>query len=186
MNENILKKDFQLPKCDKKALGRFVLSFLLPNIVFLIVCFFLSAARPLINMDYIFPCLLLAFNNKFIRITGVILYVGVILSDAFTIITQFFQFLDLAALRDFLPFVFDAPKEYIFLYSLLGVLLIVLPLSAWILNKKAQKSYTVIFSVIVFVLFYLVGYMGNFKYIQKSNDSFVSDYFFLEFLQIKH
>ena len=179
MNENILKKDFQLPKCDKKALGRVVLSFFLPNIVFLIVCFFLSAARPLINIDYIFPCLLLAFNNKFIRITGVILYVGVILSDAFTIITQFFQFLDLAALRDFLPFVFDAPKEYIFLYSLLGVLLIVLPLSAWILNKKAQKSYTVIFSVIVFVLFYLVGYMGNFKYIQKSNDSFVSDYFYI-------
>ena len=179
MSENILKKDFQLPKCDKKALGRFILSFLLPNIVFLIACFFLSAARPLINIDYIFPCLLLVFNNKFIRITGVILYVGVILLDAFTIITQFFQFLDLAALRDFLPFVFDAPKEYIFLYSLLGVLLIVLPLSAWILNKKAQKTYAIIFSIIAFIVFYLFGYMGNFRYINKSNDSFVSDYFYI-------
>ena len=179
MASDILKKDFQLPKCDKKALGRFILSFLLPNIVFLIVCFFLSAARPLINIDYIFPCLLLVFNNKFIRITGVILYVGVILLDAFTIITQFFQFLDLAALRDFLPFVFDAPKEYIFLYSLLGVLLIVLPLSAWILNKKAQKTYAIIFSIIAFIVFYLFGYMGNFRYINKSNDSFVSDYFYI-------
>lgn len=179
MASDILKKDFQLPKCDKKTLGRFILSFLLPNIVFLITCFFLSAARPLINIDYIFPCLLLAFNNKFIRITGVILYVGVILLDAFTIITQFFQFLDLAALRDFLPFVFDAPKEYIFLYSLLGVLLIILPLSAWILNKKAQKTYAIIFSIIAFIAFYLFGYMGNFKYINKSNDSFVSDYFYI-------
>ena len=179
MSENILKKDFKLPNCDKKALGRFILSFLLPNIVFLITCFFLSAARPLINIDYIFPCLLLAFNNKFIRITGVLLYIVVILSDAFTIITQFFQFLDLAALRDFLPFVFDAPKEYIFLYSLLGVLLIVLPLTAWILNKKAQKTYAIIFSIIAFIVFYLLGYMGNFKYINKSNDSFVSDYFYI-------
>lgn len=179
MASDILKKDFQLPKCDKKALGRFILSFLLPNIVFLIVCFFLSAARPLINIDYIFPCLLLAFNNKFIRITGVLLYIVVILSDAFTIITQFFQFLDLAALRDFLPFVFDAPKEYIFLYSLLGVLLIILPLSAWILNKKAQKTYAMIFSIIAFIAFYLFGYMGNFRYINKSNDSFVSDYFYI-------
>lgn len=178
MVSDILKKDFQLPKCDKKALGRFILSFLLPNIVFLITCFFLSAARPLINIDYIFPCLLLAFNNKFIRITGVILYVGVILLDAFTIITQFFQFLDLAALRDFLPFVFDAPKEYIFLYSLLGVLLIILPLSAWILSKKQQKFYVFLFSVIAFILFYLLGYMGEFKYGKQENDSLASsDYF---------
>ena len=187
MASDILKKDFQLPKCDKKALGRFILSFLLPNIVFLIVCFFLSAARPLINIDYIFPCLLLAFNNKFIRITGVILYIGVILSDAFTIITQFFQFLDLAALRDFLPFVFDAPKEYIFLYSLLGVLLIILPLSAWILNKKAQKIYAFIFSIIAFIVFYLFGYMGDLKYSHQSNDSFVTNNFFIhsQFYSIK-
>ena len=179
MNENILKKDFHLPKCDKKALGHFVLSFLLPNIVFVIVCFFLSAARPLINIDYIFPCLLLAFNHKFIRITGVVLYIAVILSDAFTIITQFFQFLDLAALRDFIPFVFDAPKEYIFLYSLLVVLLIVLPLSAWILNKKAQKTYAIIFSIIAFIVFYLFGYMGDFKYSHQSNDSFITNNFFI-------
>ena len=179
MASDILKKDFQFPKCDKKSLGKFILSFLLPNIVFLIACYFLSAVRSLINIDYIFPCLLLAFNNKFIRITGVILYVGVILLDAFTIITQFFQFLDLAALRDFLPFVFDAPKEYIFLYSLLGVLLIILPLSAWILNKKTQKTYTFIFSIMAFIVFYLFGYMGNFKYIHKSHDSFVSDYFYI-------
>ncbi|MBO4576164.1 MAG: hypothetical protein J5680_03540, partial [Neisseriaceae bacterium] len=187
MNENILKKDFQLPKCDKKALGRFVLSFLLPNIVFVIVCFFLSAARPLINIDYIFPCLLLAFNHKFIRITGVVLYIAVILSDAFTIITQFFQFLDLAALRDFIPFVFDAPKEYIFLYSLLVVLLIVLPLSAWILNKKAQKTYAIIFSIIAFIVFYLFGYMGDFKYSHQSNDSFITNNFFIhsQFYSIK-
>ena len=187
MSENILKKDFQLPQCDKKALGRFVLSFLLPNIVFLVVCFFLSAARPLINIDYIFPCLLLAFHNRGIRIVGVVLYIGVILLDAFTIITQFFQFLDLAALRDFLPFVLDAPKEYIFLYSLLGVLLIVLPFSAWMLNSKAQKIYALMFSAVAFVVFYLLGFMGNFKYSHQENDSFVTNNFFIhsQFYSIK-
>ncbi|MBR7002455.1 MAG: sulfatase-like hydrolase/transferase, partial [Neisseriaceae bacterium] len=178
-NENIFKKDFKLPKCDKKALGRFMLSFLLPNMVFLMVCFFLSAVRPLINIDYIFPCLLLAFNNKFIRITGIVLYIAVILADAYTLITQFFQFLDFAALRDFLPFVFDAPKEYIFLYSLLLILLLILPLSAWILNKKIQKTYAVIFSVVMLIVFYLFGYMGNFKYSHRSNDAFATESYFI-------
>lgn len=186
MNENILKKDFQLPKCDKKALGRFVLSFLLPNIVFLLACFFLSAARPLINIDYIFPCLLLVFNHKLVRIIGVVLYVTAILADAYTIITQFFQFLDLAALRDFIPFVFDAPKEYIFLYNLLLVLLVILPLSAWLLNKKQQKIYVIIFSVVMFIVFYLFGYMGDFKYSSKRTDNFVvsSNYIFSQFWNI--
>ena len=177
--DNILKKDFQLPKCDKKALGRFVLSFLLPNMVFVVVCFFLSAVRPLINIDYIFPCLLLAFNHKFIRILGVVLYIVAILADTYTIITQFFQFLDLASLRDFLPFLFNAPKEYIFLYSLLLVLLIILPLSAWLLNKKQQKIYVIIYSVTIFIMFYLFGYMGEFKYNKNYHDSFMSDCSFI-------
>lgn len=162
MNENILKKDFQLPKCDKKALGRFVLSFFLPNIVFLLACFFLSATRPLINIDYIFPCLLLSFNNIFARIIGFVIYVLMIFIEAYIIMVQFFNFLDLGGLRDFLPFIFDAPKEYIFLYSLLIIFAIILPLSAWILNRNAQKLYAIAFSIIAFIAYYLFGYMGNF------------------------
>ncbi|MBR6026208.1 MAG: sulfatase-like hydrolase/transferase [Neisseriaceae bacterium] len=177
MNENILKKEFQLPKCDKKALGRFILSFLIPNIVFLLVCFFLSATRPVINIDYIFPCLLLAFNNKVIRITGVLSYVVTILIEAYMIIVQFFHFLDLAALRDFIPFVFDAPSEYIFLYSLLVLLLIVLPLFAWYLNEKQQKIYVTLLSIFVFALYYLFGYMGGFTYTYQKSDYVAKNYY---------
>lgn len=179
MSGNILKKEIYLPACDKIALGRFVLSFLLPNMAFGIACFFLSAVRPLINIDYIFPCVLLLFNRWPVRITGVLLYIAAILLDAFTIITQFFHFLDFAALRDFLPFVFDAPSEYIFLCTLLLVLAIVLPLSAWILNRKQQKIYALAFSIIMFIVFYLFGYMGAFKYSRQYHDSFASDRYFI-------
>ena len=114
MIENTIQKDLKLPKCDKKALGRFILSFLLPNIVFLIVCFFLSAVRPLVSIDYLIPCVLLSFNNRFIRIIGVLSYIIAMLIDAYMIIIQFFQFVDIAMLRDLIPFMFNAPKEYIF------------------------------------------------------------------------
>lgn len=187
MNHGMLKKEFNLPKCDKMALGRFALSFLLPNIVFLTACFFLSAAHPLINIDYMLPCLLLAFNQKLIRIAGVLLYAMAILADAFTVITQFFHFLDLAALRDFLPFAFDAPKEYIFLYSLLLVFIVALPLSAWVLNKNLQKMYAAAFACVMFIAFYLLGYMGDIKYTSREHDSFASGNFYIhsQFYSIK-
>ena len=172
MNENILKKEFQLPKCDKKALGRFILSFLIPNIVFLLVCFFLSATRPIINIDYIFTCLLLVFNNRFAIVVGFIIYVLMMFIEAYIIIVQFFNFFDLAGLRDFLPFMFDAPQEYIFLYSLLIIFAIVLPISARILNKSVQKLYAIVFSIFLFILFYLFGYMGDFKYVSKNGGGF--------------
>lgn len=175
MTADILKRDFQFPKCDKKTLWRFILSFILPNIVFLVVCFFLAAARPLINIDYILPCLLLTFKNKFIRILGVLSYIIVILLEAFTIISQFFNFLDLAALRDFIPFAFDAPVEYMLLYSLLIVFMIILPLSAWILNKKSQKFYAISFSIVILILFYLLGILGDFYYNKSKNNAFATD-----------
>ena len=171
MIENILKKDLKLPECDKKTLGRFILSFLIPNIFFLLTCFFLSATRPIINIDYIFPCLLLAFNNRFVIVVGFLMYVLMIFIEAYIIMIQFFNFLDLAALRDFLPFMFDAPKEYIFLYGLLIIFAIVLPLSARILNDGVQKFYAIVFSIIAFIVYYLFGYMGSFdcKYFFEKN-----------------
>ena len=179
MNENILKKDFQLPKCDKKALGRFVLSFLLPNIVFLCVCFFLSAVRPLISIDYLIPCLLLSFNNRFIRIIGALSYIMVMLIDAYMIIVQFFQFIDIAILRDLIPFMFSGPKIYIFLYVFLFATVIILTTFSWWLNKNQQKIYVIIFSSIVFLIFYIFGFMGDLKYSKKSVPVFSGEYHYI-------
>ena len=179
MSKNILKKDFQLPKCDKKALGRFILSFLLPNIVFLIACFFLSAVRPIISIDYLIPCLLLSFKNRFIRIVGVFSYITAMLIDAYMIIIQFFQFLDIAILKDLIPFMFDGPKIYIFWYSFLFVTVVVLTTFAWRLNKNQQKIYVIIFSVVVFIIFYIFGFMGDFKYSKKSVPVFSGEYHYI-------
>ncbi|MBR2252080.1 MAG: hypothetical protein IJ881_06735, partial [Neisseriaceae bacterium] len=78
----------------------------------------------------------------------------VMLIDAYMIIVQFFQFIDIAILRDLIPFMFSGPKIYIFLYVFLFATVIILTTFSWWLNKNQQKIYVIIFSSIVFLIFY--------------------------------
>ena len=62
-----LSNERTFPPCDGKLLFKFILSFLLPNIIFFGIAHYLHATRLIINVDYILPCVLLLFHYRFIR-----------------------------------------------------------------------------------------------------------------------
>lgn len=165
MASDILKKDFQLPKCDKKALGRFILSFLLPNIVFFCIAYYLNINRLMINIDYIIPCLLLLSHNCLIRTFGVVLFIILMLIETHLLVLKFFPFLNIFMVKDLLPFIFIGPTMYLTLTCILIICIISIVCTTWQLNKNQKNLlYPLVFSVFMLLLYSYMGLFYNLKY----------------------
>ena len=152
------------PPCDGKLLFKFILSFLLPNIIFFGIAYYLHATRLIINIDYILPCVLLLFHNRFIRIVGVVILVLLMLIETHLLLLKFFPFLDIAMLMDLLPFIFIGPTSYLLLTSVLLVCMIFIVYAAWRLNKNQQKFYPVVFAIVAILVYGYAGVFYDWKY----------------------
>ncbi|MBR3482741.1 MAG: sulfatase-like hydrolase/transferase [Neisseriaceae bacterium] len=159
-----LSNERTFPPCDGKLLSKFILSFLLPNIIFFGMAYYLHATRLIINIDYILPCLLLLFRNRFIRILGVLVFIALMLIETHLLLLKFFPFLDVAMIMDLLPFVFIGPKLYLILTCVLVFCMIFIVCTAWFLNKNQQKYYPVVFAVFMLLLYGYAGVFYAWKY----------------------
>ena len=152
------------PLCDWKLLFQFILSFLLPNIVFFGIAYYLHATRLIINIDYILPCLLLLFHNRLIRSLGIILFIVLMLVETHLLLLKFFPFLDFAMIRDLFPFIFIGPKQYLILFCLVLFCIVLILCLSWYLNKDQKKFYPVVFSIFITLTYLYAGYMYFFTY----------------------
>lgn len=101
-----------LPPFSGKACIYAVLLLCLPNLFFGILTWFLSAARPLFNLDYVLPMLLLVATWRTVRLFGVLTYWLAVIFDCLMLIMQLFPFMDLAGVIYLAPFVVNAPLHY--------------------------------------------------------------------------
>ncbi|MBR6026209.1 MAG: sulfatase-like hydrolase/transferase [Neisseriaceae bacterium] len=162
------------PPCYWKLLFQFILSFLLSNIFFFGIAYYLHATRLLINIDYIIPCLLLLFSNLFIRIFGIIVLILLMLIEIHLLLLKFFPFLNFAMIYDLFPFVFIGPKYYLFMFCVLLLGVMFVAFSAWFLNKNQQKFYPIIFSVLIIFLYLYAGVVYRFEF--NDNHSYDSNH----------
>lgn len=157
------------PEFNSKAFGKFVLAFLLPNILFFIIAYYIHATRLIINIDYIFPCALLLFGNKFIRLLGVILLVFLMLLESQFLLLKFFPFLDIHKLIDLLPFIFIGPREYLILFLLFLFIILFVVLLTYKLTNIEQKFYSIVFLVFMALAYWYAGLVYEFEYQGKNN-----------------
>ena len=170
-----LSEQRTFPPCDWKLLFQFILSFLLPNIVFFGIAYYLHATRLIINIDYILPCLLLLFHNRLIRSFGVILFIVLMLIETHLLVLKFFPFLNIFMIKDLLPFILIGPTEYLIVTFILILGIISISYCAWCLNKNQKDLfYPVVFSVFMLLLYIYVGVFSSLKYkdIYKEGDVF--------------
>ena len=152
------------PLCNGKLLFQFILSFLLPNIIFFGMAYYLHATRLIINIDYILPCLLLLFHNRFIRSLGIVILILLMLIETHLLLLKFFPFLDISMAIDLLPFIFIGPKLYLILTCVLVFCMIFIVCVAWLLNRNQQKYYPIVFAVFMLLLYGYAGVFYEWKY----------------------
>lgn len=115
---------------------------LLPNVAFLLVAWLGGLARPIVNLDYLLPLLLLCLPLpwKLGKILGLMALIYVILIDLLMFAMQVFPFLDMAAIRYLLPFLNTAPSRVWWLLGGACLYLCLLPvLQCFVLKKTSMK-----------------------------------------------
>lgn len=158
---DFLKTEINLPSIHaKKMLVAFSLV-LLCNVVFWVLAYHTSTARPLVNVDYFLGFLLLCLPIKpklLPQILGVLFLFIAFVFDVMMLVMQLFPFMDLAGFIYFLPFVKVAPTLYQLLIGVGVLLLVALFFAVVKLSAKTDAYHVSLLSVLFVVLWYFTQY----------------------------
>lgn len=142
----------EIPSLKKNEVFNLVLLITLPNIIFLLLSYFSLTARPLINLDYLLVLFFMLFPNRLVRFISFIALIFFMLFDVLMFIIQVFPFMDLAALRYLIPFVFVAPLKYIIIIFVFFILILLCSLVLLKITRKQEKIYSLLI-VFIFIVF---------------------------------
>lgn len=92
------------------------ISIVLPNILIAVASLYLGFHRSYINLDYLFPFLLLAIRRRAFQVAGCILFVLISVIDSAMLLLEYFPTLNLRDIPYLLGFVFSADKTLIVLF----------------------------------------------------------------------
>lgn len=161
--KTVLQHDYKLPPFStyRKQLLLSLLFLLLPNIPFLAIAAYQGLARPLINIDYFLPAILLVLPlpYKLGKIAGILLFMLAIIIDFLMFTMQLFPFMDMAAVKYLATFLFTAPVRIIALVLIASVYTLIFP---FLLNKIKNISWklTVFWSCLGCVFFWSMNHLG--------------------------
>lgn len=146
------------------------LFYLLPNIFFLLICYWTGDDRPLINIDYLFPLLCFTFKNRVIKVLGVILFIAFFGVDVLLIVLQHFPNLHLRDMLYLLSFLFSGPKMFL-VYGCIVIFVMVLEIIiSWFGLKKISFLNLLVIGLCILPL--------NTAYFLLNKDNHLNFYFY--------
>ena len=138
----------------------------MPNALFDIITYWTGDIRPLFNIDYFIPFLLLIPKNIFIKIIGAISYATIFIFDILLIVLQHFPTLHFRDAPYFLGYIFSGPKIFLIYIAIAIAIIAIEILAAWIITKKIGMRAL----ITSFILLCLINV--SFYFINISSTSF--------------
>ena len=158
----LLTTNYKLPpfKQYRKAMIISLLFVLLPNVFFWFIAWYKGLARPLINLDYLLPLVLLVapISYKIGKIIGGFLLLIAILADFVMFAMQIFPFLDIAAIRSLLPFLFTASSRVIILVCTAVLYAFIFPFILSKISKNTSFYWVLGWSILIALLGWSIYY----------------------------
>lgn len=166
--KSLLTHEISLPDMPKHSWLYALLLMLLPNVVFLLLAWFTDTARPLVNLDYLVPVLLLALPIRSLKWLGIIAFMAAVLFDTLMFVMQLFPFMDLNGALYLLPFIINAPSLYKILAISLVLYVIFMP---WALHKLLPRTHWLPILLALAVMVPLAYFSGHLQYHERSLQS---------------
>ena len=157
MPESIWNKKYSFPSIEIHKLIYTVTLLLLPNLVFLIISNVTDTARPLVNIDYIVPIMLLLLNNRMCKVLGYLFLSIAVVPDVVMFVFQMFPFMDIEGALYLAPFLIDGPQHYlvfvlsIFLYALL------MPLMINFYAKRSDSFHALLSGAVILIISFFIS-----------------------------
>lgn len=162
---NRFNPTIQLPHCTGQQWLWAIMLFLLPNILFLLACWTVAAARPLINLDYLLPALLAVLPIRGRKIFASIAFWPIAIADLLMLIMQLFPFMDLAGVVYLTPFLFSAPWSYQLPILLVLAYIIVFPMLFY--GRLAAKTHWFASFMVASIIFTAAHFTGHLQYHER-------------------
>lgn len=137
---------------------------IMPNALFDAVAYWTGDIRPLINIDYFIPFLILIPKNIFVKITGCLIYIIIFIFDILMIILQHFPTLYFRDTLYFLSYIFSGPKIFLVYITIAVTIIAIEVFGALVIAKKlCLKAVIVSFTLLCFinVSYYIISYATN-------------------------
>lgn len=157
MISDFFKRDYPLPPFSFKTASRLALLILLPNLIFWLLAWKTNTARPFINIDYGIALIFMFFQNKISKMIGILLFIIMCIGDILMTVVQIFPFLDIAAIRYFLPFIWVAPSNYLIAMGIGVIVVLALPPMLLKIGKNQSSFYMIVVNVFLLLFGSLFG-----------------------------
>ncbi|PKG36615.1 sulfatase-like hydrolase/transferase [Psychrobacter sp. Sarcosine-3u-12] len=173
MSEQIWSKEYSFPPVKARNIIYAIILILIPNIIFLVISIITETSRPLINIDYVIPVLLILLKRPLYKWVGVIALSVLTISDVTMFIFQLFPFMDLEGALYLAPFFLQAPTRYIVFVLVILIYAIALPVSIKSFSRPIDNYHLFLASGIVLLLSYFFSVNGL-RYKEGSGTTFGS------------
>ena len=183
MSTSIWSKEYKLPSINFNKIVYVLALILIPNLVFLVISIVTETSRPLFNVDYVVPVMLLLLNNRLCQLLGFISLVIITIPDLAMFINQLFPFMDLQGALYLAPFLMQGPTRYFIFIIIMIIYALSLPIVIKTLSKSTDNFHTLLVGSIVLVLSYF-AYTSDLEYKQGSGATFGSNNYYVTASQI--
>ena len=173
MATSIWSKQYKIPPIKLKKIVYVLALILVPNIAFLLISIVTETSRPVLNIDYVLPVMLLLLNNRLCQWLGFISLVIMTIPDLAMFVFQLFPFMDLQGALYLAPFLLQGPTRYIIFILAISIYAISLPFLIKSLSKSTDNFHTLLVGSIVLILSYFAS-TSDLEYQQGSGATFGS------------
>lgn len=178
MTDSIWNKEYSVPSIKLDKLIYTLILLLLPNLVLLIISIITETARPLINIDYILPVVLVLLNNRLCKWLGYLSLSVLIIPDVTMFVFQMFPFMDLEGALYLAPFIWNGPTNYILFILATIIYTLLLPLIISSSSKYTDSFHTLLIGTFVLIISFFISdhdirYKNSFSKNSASHYSYV-------------
>ncbi|MGP4733075.1 MULTISPECIES: sulfatase-like hydrolase/transferase [unclassified Psychrobacter] len=186
MSESIWSKEYKLPLPPIKSskIIRAILLILLPNLIFLVISAITGTSRPLLNIDYVLPVVLILLNHRFFQWLGFISLAIMTIPDIAMFVIQLFPFMDLEGVIYLSPFILEGPIRYIIFILAAFIYTLSFPFLIKFFVKPIDNLHALIAGGGVLLLTYLIS-MSDIEYSTGSKLTFGSENNYIAASQIE-
>lgn len=157
MSTSIWNKHYSVPTIMTDKLISALLILLIPNLTFLVLSVITETSRPLLNVDYIVPVMLILLDNKLCKAIGFITLIFAVISDLAMFVFQMFPFMDIEGALYLAPFLLNGPAHYLAFIIAMIVYTFLLPFLINIGSKYSDNFHALLMGLALLVIGFFVS-----------------------------
>ena len=173
MSDSIWSREYELPSIEVDKLLYTVVLFLLPNLILLIISIITETSRPIINIDYLLPVLLILLGRKWCKWIGFFALIFATINDVIMFVFQMFPFMNIEGALYLAPFLLNGPTHYFLFILATFIYTLLLPLLISISSKYSDSFHALLVGITISIMSFFIA-DHNFIYkIYNSNSSYI-------------